>query len=80
MRFLPVLLTSVTAIGGLLPLALERNGLYSPLAIAMIGGLVTSTLLARIATPVLYLLLAGPATNQPEPTVRPAALPQGEPA
>ena len=57
LRFLPVLLTSITAIGGLLPLALEGNGLYSPLAIAMIGGLVSSTLLARIATPVLYLLL-----------------------
>jgi multidrug efflux pump subunit AcrB len=57
-RFLPVLLTSVTAIGGLLPLALERSGLYSPLAIAMIGGLVSSTLLSRIATPVMYWLTA----------------------
>lgn len=59
MRFLPVLLTSITAIGGLLPLAIEGNGLYSPMAIAMIGGLITSTVLARIATPVMYLLLAG---------------------
>lgn len=56
-RFLPVLLTSVTAIGGLLPLALEGSGLYSPLAIAIIGGLVTSTLLSRVATPVTYWLL-----------------------
>ena len=63
LRFLPVLLTSITAIGGLLPLALEGNGLYSPMADAMIGGLVTSTLLARIATPVMYLLLA--AKDQP---------------
>ncbi|MCA6268268.1 efflux RND transporter permease subunit [Phenylobacterium sp.] len=57
-RFLPVLLTSVTAIGGLIPLALERSGLYSPLAIAIIGGLVSSTLLSRIATPVLYWLVS----------------------
>lgn len=57
-RFLPVLLTSVTAIGGLLPLALENNGLLSPTAIVLIGGLLASTLLARIATPVMYLLLA----------------------
>ncbi len=57
-RFLPVLLTSVTAIGGLLPLALERSGLYSPLAIAIIGGLVSSTLLSRLATPVMYWLTA----------------------
>lgn len=57
-RFLPVLLTSATAIGGLLPLALEGSGLYSPLAIVIIGGLITSTLLSRIVTPVMYLLLA----------------------
>ncbi|AQR63092.1 multidrug transporter AcrB [Brevundimonas sp. LM2] len=57
LRFLPVLLTSVTAIGGLIPLALENNGLYSPMAIALIGGLTASTLLARVATPVTYLLL-----------------------
>lgn len=57
-RFLPVLLTSVTAIGGLLPLALENSGLFSPMAVAMIGGLIASTLLARIATPLMYILLA----------------------
>jgi multidrug efflux pump subunit AcrB len=56
-RFLPVLLTSVTAIGGLLPLALSGSGLYSPLAWVIIGGLVSSTLLSRVVTPVMYLLL-----------------------
>ena len=56
-RFLPILLTSVTAIGGLLPLALQGSGLYSPLAIVIIGGLVSSTLLARLVTPVMYRLL-----------------------
>lgn len=58
LRFLPVLLTSVTAIGGLLPLAIDGNGLFSPMAITLIGGLISSTLLARVATPVMYLLLA----------------------
>lgn len=58
LRFLPVLLTSVTAIAGLLPLAIEGSGLYGPMAIAIIGGLISSTLLSRIATPVTYLLLA----------------------
>lgn len=56
-RFLPVLLTSVTAIGGLLPLALSGSGLYGPLAWVIIGGLVSSTLLSRIVTPVMYLLI-----------------------
>jgi multidrug efflux pump subunit AcrB len=57
-RFLPVLLTSVTAIGGLLPLALSGAPLYAPLAWVIIGGLVSSTLLSRIVIPAMYLLLA----------------------
>lgn len=56
-RFLPVLLTSVTAIGGLLPLALSGSPLYAPLAWVIIGGLISSTLLSRIVTPVMYLLI-----------------------
>jgi multidrug efflux pump subunit AcrB len=56
-RFLPVLLTSVTAIGGLMPLAVSGAPLYAPLAWVIIGGLVSSTLLSRIVTPVMYLLV-----------------------
>ncbi|MBK7710603.1 MAG: efflux RND transporter permease subunit [Bacteroidales bacterium] len=56
-RFLPVLLTTLTAIGGLLPIALGKSNLYSPLAWVIIGGLITSTLLARLVTPVMYKLL-----------------------
>ncbi len=56
-RFLPILLTACTAIFGLLPVALQGTGLYAPLAWVIIGGLITSTLLARIVTPVLYVML-----------------------
>lgn len=56
-RFLPVLLTSATAIFGLLPLAIFGGNLYGPLAIVIIGGLVSSTLLSRIVTPAMYLLV-----------------------
>ena len=56
-RFLPIVLTTLTAIGGLLPIALSANPLISPLAIVMIGGLISSTLLSRIVTPVIYKLL-----------------------
>jgi multidrug efflux pump subunit AcrB len=56
-RFLPVLLTTLTAIGGLMPIALGNSNLYSPLAWVIIGGLITSTLLARLVTPVMYKLL-----------------------
>jgi multidrug efflux pump subunit AcrB len=57
-RFVPILLTSLTAIGGLLPIAIEENPLYSPLSYVLIGGLISSTLLSRIVTPVLYKMLA----------------------
>ena len=56
-RFVPILLTSLTAIGGLLPLVIEYSPLYSPLALVLIGGLISSTLLSRLVTPVLYKLL-----------------------
>jgi multidrug efflux pump subunit AcrB len=77
-RFLPILLTSATAIGGLLPLALQGSGLYSPLAIVIIGGLISSTLLARLVTPVMYKLLPPPvaAPLPPESATRsPSAAP-----
>ncbi|MDF2187493.1 efflux RND transporter permease subunit [Paraflavitalea sp. CAU 1676] len=57
-RFVPIILTTLTAIGGLLPLVLENNPLYTPLALVIIGGLISSTLLTRVVTPVLYKLLA----------------------
>ncbi|MBI1768782.1 MAG: efflux RND transporter permease subunit [Bacteroidetes bacterium] len=56
-RFVPIVLTSLTAIGGLIPLAIEGNPLYSPLAWVIIGGLISSTLLSRLVTPVMYKLL-----------------------
>ena len=56
-RFLPIILTALTAIGGLIPIAWSSNPLISPLAIVLIGGLISSTLLSRIVTPVVYKLL-----------------------
>ena len=68
-RFLPVLLTSVTAIGGLMPLALFGGSLYGPLAIVLIGGLISSTVLSRIVTPAMYLLVVrGDVAKAPDPT------------
>lgn len=56
-RFLPIILTSMTAIGGLMPIAISTNPLISPLAIVLIGGLISSTLLSRVVTPVVYKLI-----------------------
>ena len=73
-RFLPIVLTTMTAIGGLIPLALERSSLYSPLALVIIGGLISSTVLSRLVTPVMYRLLP-PAIGLDEPeTALPGAL------
>jgi len=74
-RFLPIMLTSATAIGGLLPLAVQNIGLYSPMSWVIIGGLISSTLLARLVTPVMYKLIP-PAIEVAKPEVRGgAALP-----
>lgn len=56
-RFLPVLLTSVTAVAALLPLALSDQALYSPLAWVIIGGLISSTVLSRIVIPALHFAI-----------------------
>ena len=57
LRFLPIVLTSLTAIGGLMPIALSSNQLVAPLALVLIGGLISSTVLSRIVTPVIYKLI-----------------------
>lgn len=56
-RFLPIILTAMTAVGGLIPIALSSNPMTSPLAIVIIGGLLSSTLLSRIVTPVVYKMI-----------------------
>ena len=57
-RFLPIVLTSLTAIGGLIPIAISTNPLIAPLAIVLIGGLISSTILSRVVTPVIYKIIA----------------------
>jgi cobalt-zinc-cadmium resistance protein CzcA len=63
LRLRPVLMTALVALFGLVPLAFA-NGIGSevqrPLAIVVIGGLVSSTLLTLIMLPVLYRWLEDP--------------------
>jgi len=59
-RIRPILMTSLTTILALLPLTFgfgESASLRSPMALAVIGGLVTSTLLTLIVIPCVYELL-----------------------
>jgi Cu/Ag efflux pump CusA len=57
LRFRPVMLTSITTIGGLLPLLLEKSfqaQFLIPMATALAFGLAMTTLLVLILVPVLY--------------------------
>ncbi len=61
-RLRPILMTTVTTVLGLLPLALGLGAgaaLQQPLAITIVGGLTSATLLTLIVVPVLYVLVAG---------------------
>jgi Cu/Ag efflux pump CusA len=88
----PIIMTTAAMVFGMLPLALALNDggeLQAPMGRAIIGGLITSTLLTLVVVPVLYSYLVrerGPAAQpHPEPAPRrpPAAggmLPPGAPA
>jgi CzcA family heavy metal efflux pump len=59
-RFRPVLMTSLAAILGMLPLALAIGSgaeLLQPLAIAVIGGLAVALLLSLVVTPTVFAML-----------------------
>ncbi len=60
-RLRPVLMTSATTILGMLPLAInpgEGSELWQPMGIAVIGGLVFSTIVTMVIVPVGYVLMA----------------------
>jgi HAE1 family hydrophobic/amphiphilic exporter-1 len=52
MRFVPVIITSITTIGGLLPLAMY-NDAYSQMGYSLVFGLVASTILILLVIPVI---------------------------
>ena len=58
-RFTPIVLTTLTTVGGLLPLTLTGSSLWSPLGWVIIGGLLTSTVLTLVVVPVLYRMVEG---------------------
>ncbi|MGB6335242.1 MAG: efflux RND transporter permease subunit, partial [Thermoanaerobaculia bacterium] len=59
-RLRPILMTTATTVLGLLPMAIglgEGSELRSPMALTVIGGLITSTALTLLIIPAVYILL-----------------------
>jgi multidrug efflux pump subunit AcrB len=56
-RLIPIVLTALTTIGGLIPLTLKGGTLWAPMGWTIIGGLLASTVMTLIIVPVSYKIL-----------------------
>jgi multidrug efflux pump subunit AcrB len=54
-RFRPILLTTITTVIGLVPLVLSGSAMFVPMSVALMSGLMVSTLLTLIVIPMVYL-------------------------
>ena len=76
-RFVPIVMTSLATVIGLIPtaLALEHGSeANQPLALAVVGGLTSSTLLSLFLVPVMFLLIARPGQSTAPSEEKPASL------
>jgi multidrug efflux pump len=74
LRFRPILMTTLAAALGALPLAIgfgEGAELRRPLGVAIVGGLIASQLLTLITTPVVYVVLDRLSNRRPRPHPHP---------
>ena len=61
-RLRPILMTTLTTVLGMVPLAFEvgdGSEMWAPMARAVIGGMAVSSVLTLVVVPVLYVILAG---------------------
>jgi multidrug efflux pump subunit AcrB len=70
-RLRPILMTTLATILGMMPVAIGLGvgaELRAPMAVAIIGGLVTSTVLSLLFVPVAYAAMRRDVALLPEPT------------
>ncbi|MEI6873785.1 MAG: efflux RND transporter permease subunit, partial [Spirochaetota bacterium] len=89
-RLRPIIMTSMTMVVGMLPLALSRGSsseIKSSMAILLVGGIITSTLLSPILIPVVYTLiddarhgLRKRGRPEPKPVASTTLVPESPPA
>jgi multidrug efflux pump subunit AcrB len=63
-RFTPILLTTITTIGGLIPLTLFGGSLWQPLGVVIISGLCISAIASFVIVPILTELFTKTANNK----------------
>ncbi len=51
------MLTTITTVVGLVPLALSASSFFTPMAVALMTGLMVSTLLTLIVVPMFYSMV-----------------------
>ncbi|AKL96908.1 cation/multidrug efflux pump [Clostridium aceticum] len=69
-RFLPVLATTITTAGGILPITL-KEAFFAPLGIALISGLCMATLLTLVVVPTMYSILEEHKTKRSNKKTKP---------
>ena len=72
-RLRPVLMTTMTTILGMIPMAIssgQGSEMWSPMAIAVIGGLAVSTILTLIYVPTMYCIFGGVGIKRQRRTMR----------
>jgi multidrug efflux pump subunit AcrB len=76
-RMRPIVMTTAAMVFGMLPLALALNDggeIQAPMGRAIIGGVITSTLLTLIVVPVIYSYLSRERKAAPAPEGQPVSL------
>ena len=72
-RLRPILMTTLTTILGMVPLAVSQGvgaEMWRPMGIAVIGGLTISTMMTLIYTPVMYCVFGGVGINRRRKSIK----------